>query len=85
MLLIGAVVTAFAVRDVVGFEPLPTVVTPDNISEFLDFRRYFGVWPGVSGIVGGAGICVMGLLVSLGFGVKPFPTGEAEDHSPSAD
>lgn len=85
MLLIGAVVTAFAVRDVVGFEPLPAVVTPDNIREFLDFRRYFGIWPGVAGIVGGVGFCVMGLLVSLGLGVGPLPTSGATDHPPPAD
>lgn len=73
MLLFGAVVAAFGARDVVGFEPLPTVISPENILAFLDFRRYFGIWPGMLGIVAGVGFLVVGLLVLMGFGVRPLP------------
>lgn len=83
VLMFGAAVAAFGVRDIVGFEPLPAAVTADTILEFLDFRRYFGIWPGVAGAVGGTGLFVVGLLLLFGFGAGPLPPGEEQDRSPA--
>ncbi|HRP76648.1 MAG TPA: hypothetical protein PKZ27_13685 [Rhodocyclaceae bacterium] len=71
MVLLGAVVAAFGARDFIGFEPLPAVVSPETILLFLDFRRYFGVWPGLLGILAGVGFLVIGLLVLMGYGAGP--------------
>lgn len=73
MLLFGTIVAALGARDIVGFEPLPTVISPENILAFLDFRRYFGIWPGLLGVVGGVGFLMIGLLVLMGLGVRPLP------------
>src|SRR5690606_4282098 len=68
MLLFGTVVAAFGARNVVGFEPLPTLISPENILACLDFRRYLGIWPWVLGIGAGVGFLVVGLLLLVGFG-----------------
>ena len=83
VLLFGTVVAAFGARDVVGFEPLPTVISPENILAFLDFRRYFGIWPGLLGMVTGVGFLVVGLLVLMGLGIKSVP-GHEEVPPPTA-
>lgn len=67
MLLVGTVAAVLGARGIIRFEPLPAVVSPDNIAAFLDFDRYFGIVPDVIGIVAGLGFVVVGLLVLLGF------------------
>lgn len=75
-LLLGAVATVFGARDIIGYEPLPAVMSPDNILAFLDAKRYFGVWPGVVAVMAGIGFLAVGLLVLMGFVVKPSTAGE---------
>ncbi|RCW66243.1 hypothetical protein [Pseudorhodoferax soli] len=75
LMLLGTIAAVSGARYVVGFEPLPVAASPDNILMFLDFNRYFGVWPGMIGIVSGVGFLVIGLLVLKGL-VRPLPANE---------
>lgn len=85
MLLVGSVAAVLGARAIIGFEPLPAVVSPDNIAAFLDFDRYFGIVPGVVGVVAGLGFVVVGLLVLLGFVSERVPADGASDRPSISD
>lgn len=71
LLLLGTLAVVFGAHDVMSFEPLPAAVSLDTIHAFVDFKRYFGVWPGLMGVVSGVGFLVIGLLVLKGLVAVP--------------
>lgn len=77
--LVGTGFIGFGVHDVLSFEALPKMLTPENVGEFFQLRRHFGAWPGWVAVVLGTFYLVAGLLRLRGWGVRPLPDAEAAD------
>lgn len=73
----ATVIIAFAVHDILTFEPLPQTLTPENVGAFLELRRHFGTWPGWTMLACALVYLVGGL--SILHGVDPSPPPDAGD------
>ena len=83
LLPIEVLAAAIGAYDAFTVQPLPSEMSPANITAFLDLRRQFGVLPGMLGVVGGVGLGAVGLALLMGVNLRPAHAADTANPPPS--